>query len=104
MERGVTEGSPLSPSLFNIFIDPQAAAVTDASGGRWQNYLNLFAEDIVLLAPSEAEMQKLLDNSGDWAARNGLTWGIRNAMRSWQTRRRKAIVAKRRRIAVCGIS
>lgn len=78
MVRGV---SPLSPSLFNIFIDPLAGALKQAAVDRWHNPLNLFADNIVLLAPTAGDMQKVLDVCGDWATRNGLTWGCANATR-----------------------
>lgn len=52
MERGVPEGLPLSPCLFNVFIDALAVEVLLAVGGRWRNPLNLVADDIVVMAPT----------------------------------------------------
>lgn len=37
---------------------------------------NLFADDIVLLAPTAPEMQTLLDVTGDWAERNVHDWDL----------------------------
>lgn len=76
MTRGLPEGLPLSPSLFNLFIDPLAEGVTRANDGSGSNPLNLFADDILLLAPTPAVMQRLLDECASWARANGLTWGI----------------------------
>lgn len=37
--------------------------------------MNLFADDVVLMAPTAEGMQSMLSICGDWAAANGLTWG-----------------------------
>lgn len=76
MERGVPEGSPLSPSLFNFFIDPVASLIDEEVAGGWSNPLNLFADDIILMAPSAPSMQRLLNVCQDFAAANGLQWGL----------------------------
>lgn len=76
MRRGVPEGSPLSPSLFNVYIDRLAYEVEAVVSRRWINPMNLFADDVVLMAPSSAQMQALLSVCGNWAAVNGLEWGV----------------------------
>lgn len=74
--RGVPEGSPMSPTLFNIFIDPLAVAVEEKAL-EWEHALNLFADDIVLMAPTAEKMQSLLNVCEDWASEHGMVWGIR---------------------------
>lgn len=64
ISRGATEGSPLSPALFNLFIDPLAAEIEQVAV-EWEHALNLFADDIVLMAPTAAKMQRLLHKCGE---------------------------------------
>lgn len=76
MERGVPEGSPLSPWLFNFFINPLAGRIEAWVDGDFENAVNLFADDIILLAPTASKMQGLLSICEDFASRNGLEWGV----------------------------
>lgn len=75
VDRGVPEGSPMSPVLFNLYIDP-LAKVIEETAVEWEQALNLFADDVVLMAPSAEKMQRLLLKCGEWADENGLTWGV----------------------------
>lgn len=75
IRRGVPEGSPMSPALFNLFIDPLAVEVEDKAL-EWELALNLFADDIIIMAPSADKMQRLLHVCGGWATAHGLKWGI----------------------------
>lgn len=71
--RGLPEASPLSPSVFNTYIDPLATAITLLANGNWNNRLNLYEDDVDLLTPSIREMQELLDECTEFAQRTGLT-------------------------------
>lgn len=51
----------LQTRVFNTFIDPLAGAITLLAHGECLNPLNLYADDVVLLAPSVEHMQMLLD-------------------------------------------
>lgn len=75
MCRGVPGGSPYSPALFNVYIDTLAMRLEEAAAGEWSNPLNLFADDVVILAPTARKMQRLLRNCEEWASQNGLAWG-----------------------------
>lgn len=76
MERGVPEGSPLSPALFNLFIDLLASEIETAVDGAFENALNLFADDIILMSPTATWMQRLLSICEAFAEESGLKWGL----------------------------
>jgi hypothetical protein len=81
LTRGVRQGCPLSPILFDIFIDDLIECVrafgpvVPGLDGRRVPGL-LFADDTVLLAESAVELQASLDLVGRWAAANGMEFGI----------------------------
>ena len=63
--NGVRQGSPLSPFLFSLYIDNLLRGLHKCGVGCklfsvWANVLG-FVDDIVLLAPSWAALQKLID-------------------------------------------
>ena len=82
IKKGLREGSRLSPLLYSIFIDTlvkklQAENVGVKAEGclnrsqksHWMGSL-LYADDIVLIADSAEELQKMLDITQTWAAEN----------------------------------
>jgi hypothetical protein len=80
MSKGVPQGDPLSCLLFNLFIDslsrflasrPDLPGVTAFGGGvRLQH--QLYADDLVGLASSPAELQLMLQYVKQWAD----AWGM----------------------------
>ena len=74
MELGLRQGCPLSPLLFNISINTLASTIRDEAhsndiGIEIQGYAKrlsilLYADDIVLLAENERDLQALLDLLG----------------------------------------
>jgi len=75
IKKGVHQGCPLSPILFNLFIngifrDCNKYGVSIGSslccGG-------LFTDNIVLCAPTRGSLNKLLKKVNDWAKFNHVT-------------------------------
>lgn len=76
MVRGVPEGSPLSPTLFNMYIDILAEAVLAGAENELDNPANFFADDVVLMSRAPDGMQRMLDVCSQWAYAAGLKWGV----------------------------
>ncbi|ORX82732.1 hypothetical protein BCR32DRAFT_278643 [Anaeromyces robustus] len=74
----VRQGCPLSPILFNLFInDIFNNCLHNGVKIDTEYYCGgLFADDIVLCAPSRSRMNKLLRSVGKWAKDNEMTFGI----------------------------
>ncbi len=75
-ESGVKQGDSLSPTLFSIFINDLIAEVKNVGKGVQigddKCSILLFADDIVIMAESEQDLQCLLDKVAEWCA----TWKL----------------------------
>ena len=81
VRSGVPQGSPVSPILFNLFIESLSRHLAansqgvHALGGIYIDRL-LFADDIACLAKSKEELQTLLDAIVAWCDAWGMQIGI----------------------------
>lgn len=71
--RGILQGSVLSPFLFNIVIDVLADRV---NGNSLVPRMLLFADDIVIKARSFKECQEILNICYQWSSENNMEWNI----------------------------
>ncbi len=78
VESGVKQGCPLSPTLFNIFIAGLITELMESKQGASVGNLVVpalfFADDMVVLAQSEDQLQQLLDIVGTFASKMGLAF------------------------------
>jgi len=74
--RGVKQGDPLSPLIFNMVIDRVLRALPDSIGcpiGTRRTNALAFADDLVLCAQTPAGLQRLLDVVSEELKKYGLT-------------------------------
>lgn len=82
---GVPQEDPISPLLFNLYMDPLLERLDLITGGEG----NGFADDIMLMGKDEKTLQDLLDQATRWARLAGMSWnpnksellGVRHRLR-----------------------
>ena len=84
VRSGVRQGSSLSPSLFNIFVnkfivESRAAGLGICINKSWLGCI-MYADDIILLSASIVGLQALLDKCGVVSSQLGLSF---NCSKSW---------------------
>ena len=82
VQRGVRQGCPLSPMLFNLYSELIIIHALE----KWENgieiggklYNNLrYADDVAVLATTEGKLQQLVNDVGKASARVGLSWNAK---------------------------
>jgi len=77
--KRVRQGCPLSPILFNLFINEifnDFSVVLGIPLGESRCCGGLFADDIALCAPSRTKLKKMLKRVNEWAKFNMMNFGI----------------------------
>lgn len=80
--RGVRQGCPASPTIFNIFVndildgfDLEGLGVS-VPGLQSRVAGLLFADDLVIMAPTRGRLVRMLRKLDEWAERNEMSFGI----------------------------
>lgn len=74
---GVPQGDTASPTLFNIFMDTFLEEMNKTERHNEFPPAICYADDVLLLAKFDGELQTLLDKATTWAKRNSMTWSIK---------------------------
>ena len=69
--KGVAQGSILSPALFNIFIEDLVEELSKETGLSVQQIL-LYADDILLLCQTVPQLKKCINIIENWSEKNGM--------------------------------
>ncbi len=83
MEKGLRQGCPLSHLLYSIYVMGMVEKLEEGDlgvkeGEEWCGAL-LYADDIVLLAESPKELQRMLDTMGQYAEEWRFTFNARKS-------------------------
>ena len=84
VSNGVRQGGILSPMLFNVFIDELSSRLAKCRSGCYINNVCLnhlfYADDAVLLCPSPAALQYLIDICDKYAKDNDMIFNTKKSV------------------------
>lgn len=76
VKSGLRQGCSLSPLLFNLFVNDLTLRIKSLGKGVYINdehiSLLLYADDLVLIAENEEDLQHMLHELGDWCSANSM--------------------------------
>lgn len=75
MVCGVPQGDAISPTLYNIFMDPLLEQVC----AKYPNGLSCYCDDTTGLAANVVTLQQILDEVSNWAEDNGMSWNAKKS-------------------------
>jgi hypothetical protein len=82
IKRGVRQGCVLSPDLFNIYSEMRLRNVEDVQGVKIGGYNcnNIrYADDTVLIASNEEDLQKMVDIVSEESIKMGLSLNVKKS-------------------------
>lgn len=81
IRRGVKQGDPLSPLLFNLVLDPLLKQLQETEYGFRLGEGRLaamaYADDVAIFSPSEESMNRMLNLASDYLDSAGITLSVR---------------------------
>ena len=69
--KGVAQGSILSPALFDIFIEDLAQDLSKVMGIDFEDVL-FYADDILVLCQTQAQLKQCIEIIEEWSKQNGM--------------------------------
>ena len=69
--RGVAQGSIISPALFNIFVEDLSSELQDKAGINLEDLL-FYADDLLTLCTSQQQLRKAIQVIKKWSSENGM--------------------------------